>query len=156
MTVCDRRILQKHNFGSESPIQYLPLSSCHAVGIASIWTSAGSLFTTAPTATSSLFFGFATYDRRGGFGRSLATETERFGRGVPATEPGSEPRGGRDGGRIVGGFDPMVEGVGDGALEAGALDILRGRGIVSGVAGTGGTEVPVVLFVRCLDEYVDE
>ena len=153
MTVCDRRILQKHSFGSESPIQYLPLSSCHAVGIASICTSAGSLFTTAPTATSCLFFGFATYDRRGGFGRSLATETERLGRGVPATEPaGSEPRGGRDGGRIVGGFDPMVEGVGDGALEARVLDILRGRGIVSEVAGTGGVEVLVVLFVRCLDE----
>lgn len=25
MTVCERRILQKHNFGSSSPIQYLPL-----------------------------------------------------------------------------------------------------------------------------------
>ena len=60
ITVCDRRIRQKHNFGSWSPIQYFPLWSLYVSVKPSTLIPTGSLFTTSPTATSSLLFGSAT------------------------------------------------------------------------------------------------
>lgn len=52
---------QKQSFGSVSPIQYFPLWSFQVSATSSILISTGSLFTTSPTATSNLFFGFAIY-----------------------------------------------------------------------------------------------
>jgi hypothetical protein len=72
MTVCERKIRQKHSLGSCSPIQYLPLWSFHESSATVISMLTGSLLTTSPTAMSSLFFGLATYLRLGAATRRVS------------------------------------------------------------------------------------
>ncbi len=99
-----------------------------------MWTCACSLFTTLPTATSSLLVGFATYDRRG-FSRSLMLESDRR---IEATRL-APPTDGREGraplcGKIGMEEADTAEGVGEMATRL-LGDDLRGRG-VEGVGGT--------------------
>lgn len=61
ITVCERSMRQKQSLGSAPPIQYFPLLSFHVSATTSTFMSTGRLLTTSPTATSSLFFGSATY-----------------------------------------------------------------------------------------------
>src|SRR6266851_871796 len=88
---------QKHSLASSPPIQYFPLLSCHVSWATStlMSTSAGSLLTTSPTATSSLLFGLATYGFLGGCG-SLLCGVDFDGR---RGSGGGGPQLGRDGRR---------------------------------------------------------
>ena len=100
-----------------------------------MWTCAGSLFTTLPTATSSLFFGFAIYDRRG-LSRLLMLEADRCVE-VIAPVPPTDGREGRVALGVRMGMEEAdtTEGVGEATARLREAGDFRARG-VEGVGGT--------------------